>query len=88
MHYKVKYIKPLDNYMLHVDFENGMSKIYNMKNIINEIDDFQSLVNINGLFKQVKVDVGGYGIYWNDYLDLSCNELYHNGIAIEEHIKK
>lgn len=28
------------------------------------------------LFETVKVDVGGYGIIWNDELDISCDELY------------
>jgi hypothetical protein len=28
------------------------------------------------LFEQVKVDSGGFGISWNDDIDLSCNELY------------
>ena len=29
------------------------------------------------------VNVGGYGIVWNDDLDLSCDELWENGEAIE-----
>ena len=33
----------------------------------------------NGLFEQVKVDKGGYGISWNGEIDLSCNELWENG---------
>ena len=37
---------------------------------------------IPGLFEQVKVDSGGYGISWNDELDLSCNELYYNGVTV------
>ncbi|WP_199647569.1 DUF2442 domain-containing protein [Peptoclostridium sp. AF21-18] len=27
----------------------------------------------------MKIDTGGYGIIWNDDIDLSCNELYENG---------
>lgn len=40
---------------------------------------FKALTSIQGLFEQVKVDAGGYGISWNDEIDLSCNELYENG---------
>ena len=29
------------------------------------------------------VDVGGYGIVWNDDLDLSCDELWGNGVVAE-----
>ena len=31
----------------------------------------------------VLVDVGGYGIIWNDELDLSCDELWDNGTTVE-----
>lgn len=34
-------------------------------------------------FNCVAVDVGGYGIVWNDDLDLSCDELWEHGIQIE-----
>jgi len=27
----------------------------------------------------LRVDTGGYGICWNDEIDLSCNELWENG---------
>ncbi|MDO4617167.1 MAG: DUF2442 domain-containing protein [Lachnospiraceae bacterium] len=29
----------------------------------------------------VSVDVGGYGIIWNDDLDLSCDELWERGTS-------
>ncbi len=87
IHHKVKEINALDNYYLSVDFEDGKKKIYDMKKLIYKIDDFKPLLYINGLFKQVKVDVGGYGIFWNDRIDLSCNELYNNGVDIIEKIE-
>jgi len=34
-------------------------------------------------FYTVEVDVGGYGVIWGDELDLSCDELWTNGTAIE-----
>lgn len=37
---------------------------------------------MKGLSEQVKVDVGGYGISWNDEIDLSCDELYDNGVKM------
>jgi len=30
----------------------------------------------SGTFFEVKVDQGGYGVVWNDALDLSCDELF------------
>ena len=40
---------------------------------------FSKFKNIRGLFEQVKVDDGGYGVSWNDEIDLSCDELWENG---------
>ena len=34
------------------------------------------------LFRDVVVDQGGYGIIWNDDLDLSCDELWENGTEV------
>lgn len=31
-------------------------------------------------FEDVHIDVGGHGIAWNDRIDLSCQELWDNGI--------
>ena len=35
------------------------------------------------LFNDVVVDQGGYGIVWNDDIDISCDELWANGITID-----
>ena len=35
------------------------------------------------LFYDVQVDTGGYGIVWNDELDLACDELFANGVRVE-----
>lgn len=80
MFYKIKDVKPLENYKLLVTFENGEIKNYDVKPLFNKWAVFKDLLSIHGLFKQVKVDVGGYGISWNDDIDLSCNELYYNGV--------
>ena len=79
MFYKVKEVKPLENYILQIIFENGTTKYYDVKQLFNKFVIFQSLQNIQNLFEQVKVDTGGYGIYWNNEIDLSCNELWENG---------
>lgn len=35
------------------------------------------------LFQEVSVDMGGYGISWNDELDLDADTLWEDGILIE-----
>ena len=44
---------------------------------------FQQLLDSKKLFSSVFVDKGGYGIIWNDELDLSCDELWENGKEID-----
>ncbi len=42
------------------------------------------LLQQEAFFKSVKVDPGGYGVSWNDEMDLSEYELWNNGIAFEQ----
>lgn len=76
---RVKTVKPLENFILLVTFENKNIKEYDVKPLFDVFPSFKSLNTVKGLFEQVKVDVGGYGIIWNDEIDLSCDELYENG---------
>ena len=43
---------------------------------------FSPLQSQPELYYSVSVDTGGYGIVWNDELDLSCDELFANGKQI------
>ena len=79
MFYKVKSVQPLPDFILLVDFQNGEQKQYNVKPLFDKWEPFKVLTTTAGLFEQVKVDTGGFGISWNDEIDLSCNELYYNG---------
>ncbi len=80
MFHKVKKVEPLDNYKILVTFEDGTTKVYDVNILFDKFVIFNQLKLVQGLFEQVKVDTGGYGIYWNDDIDLSCNELWDNGI--------
>ena len=82
MFHKIKNISPLPDYRLSVQFAEGCTKIYDVKPLFDTIPVFEELQDIC-LFSDVTVDVGGHGIVWNDDLDLSCDELWENGVAIE-----
>lgn len=64
MFHKVKTVEPLPNYCLSVCFEDGTHKTYDVKPLFSKWETFKALLNIAGLFEQVKVDVGGYGIIY------------------------
>lgn len=82
MFYKVQKVDPLPGLHLRVQFENGTVKKYDVNPLLNKWPVFRSLELIPGLFGRVRVDAGGYGIVWNDDIDLSCNELWEHGAEV------
>ncbi len=82
MFHKIKNVSPLPEYKLSVQFSEGVTKIYDVKPLFQRLPVFKALEN-NNEFASVYVDVGGYGIIWNDDLDLSCDELWDNGVTIQ-----
>ena len=82
MFHKIKNVSPLPEYKLSVQFAEGVTKIYDVKPLFQKIPAFKSLESNND-FGGVYVDVGGYGIIWNDELDLSCDELWDTGPTVE-----
>ncbi len=82
MFHKVKNVTALPDFKLSIQFSEGVTKIYNVKDLIEKNTMFHNLQN-EELFYNVEVDVGGYGIVWNDDIDISCDELFENGKTIE-----
>ena len=80
MFHTIKSVEPLKDYILLTTFTDDTVKVYDVKPLFTDIGAFKSLQHTPGLFEQVKVDIGGYGVSWNDYLDLSCDEIWEKGI--------
>lgn len=80
---KIESVIPLakERHLL-VTFVNGVQKIYDCEKILN-LNRFQLLKN-EAFFKAVTVDAGGYGVSWNDEIDLSEYELWHNGAELDD----
>ena len=76
---KVASVVPLLEKRLRVVFRSGDVNIYDCTPLLNE-DAFASLKD-DVFFRNVKVDSAGYGIVWNDFVDLSESELWINGVA-------
>ncbi len=83
MFHKVKAVTALPDYLLSVQFAEGVTKIYDVKPLFEKWEPFLVLKDSPELFFGVEVDVGGYGIIWNDDLDLSCDELFANGKTVD-----
>lgn len=82
MFHKVKNVSAMPDYKLSVQFCEGVTKIYNVKPLFDKIPVFAELKNEEQFFN-VSVDTGGYGIVWNDELDLSCDELWESGVQVK-----
>ena len=83
MFHKVKNVFALPDYKLSVQFSEGVTKIYDVKPLFEKIPIFAKLKSSLEEFACVSVDVGGYGIVWSDDLDLSCDELWENGVQVD-----
>ena len=79
---KIRSVLPLADYSLMVCFENGERKINDISKLFEKRESLRAMAATNGLFKQVKVDSGGYGIRWNENAYLSCDELYKSGRTV------
>lgn len=82
MFHKIKNVTALPDYKILIQFSEGVTKIYNVKELTEKSPMFKNLEN-EELFYNVEVDVGGYGIIWNDDIDISCDELFEKGKTIE-----
>ena len=83
MFHKIKNVSALPEYKLSIQFSQGVTKIYDVSPLFEKIPLFQDLKKDPLLFSCVTVDVGGYGIVWNDDIDISCDELWENGEQID-----
>lgn len=83
MFHKIKAVTPLPDFRLSVQFSEGVTKIYDVKPLFTKWEAFQTLRDSPEIFSDVAVDIGGYGVIWNDEIDLSCDELYAGGETIQ-----
>jgi len=74
---KILSVIPNEDYILLVKFDNQQTKNYDVSKLFS-LDTFKPLQD-KFLFKQVIVDITGYGVIWNDEIDISEYELWTNG---------
>ena len=58
-------VTALDNYMLLIEYCEGVARLYDVKPLFDRIPIFNKLKE-NNLFNQVHLIAGGDGIIWND----------------------
>ncbi len=79
MHHRIASVTPLPDFRLKVTFIDGSVKDFDFTPLFKSWDVFAPLSD-RYLFEQVRVSHGGYGVEWNDDLDLSCDDLWFDGM--------
>lgn len=82
MFHKITSVIAKESFTLIVSFAEGVTKRYDAKKLIEQMPAFSYFRSHPDEFNDVSVDIGGYGIIWNDDLDLACDELWENGATI------
>jgi hypothetical protein len=70
--------KAIDNKTLIIKFANFATKKYDISRLLNN-PMFASLQNPS-FFRNFRIEPGGYGLVWNDEIDLSEYELWQHGV--------
>ncbi len=83
MLHKIQRVTTKDNSIIEVIFFDGSIMEYDINQLLTSFPQFEILKTDLTLFNSVKVDQGGYGISWNDDLDLDAESIWENGIFVE-----
>ena len=67
------------DYRLIAQFDDGTVKEYCVKRLFSKHEAFKEFEKKPQLFSKAKIDAGGFGVVWNENLDLSANEIWANG---------
>ena len=77
---KAQQIVAAENPYLYVMFPEGIKK-YDISMLFNEIPVFRKLAD-DELFSKAHLSPGGYGVIWNDDIDLSVDEIWEKGETV------
>ena len=83
MIHRIKSVEAKENYIIEAVFYDGQLVHYDVKQLFVTFPVFRIFELDQILFGAVKVDQGGYGVSWNDELDLDAETIWENGVLIE-----
>lgn len=86
MMHKVTSVRAKDSLIIEATFLDGTVKEYDITNMFPICPQLMELKNNEKLFRAVQIDVGGYGISWNDNLDLEAETIWKEGTAIAKKV--
>jgi hypothetical protein len=75
-------LEMIEPFRLRAIFIDGTEKEYDLQRWQHR-PEFSSLFRHSALQTAVRIEPGGYGISWNDNIDLSAEEIYGNGTDVD-----
>lgn len=81
---RIKQVKPSIDFQLLVTFDSGEIVLYDVKQDIKTIPEFESLKTVHGLFHQVQLDTSRTCIFWNDRIDLPSDTILEYGKLLSQ----
>jgi len=80
--HRIQSVSVVEPFRLRAVFVDGTEKEYDLRRW-EDRPEFSLLFRHPALHKAVRVEPGGYGISWNDNIDLSAEEIFGNGINVD-----
>lgn len=80
-HPAVRTVTPIENYKLIIEFRDGVTKLFDVKPLIDSREAFKELNDVS-LFNKVYSTPRGWGIVWNDNIDIEAYALYRDGVIM------
>lgn len=80
--HKIRSISEIAPFRLRALFENGVEKEYDLSQL-SELPAFALLFRNPAFVKSMTVEPGGYGVSWNEQIDLSCEEIWSESHFVE-----
>lgn len=77
-------VRFLEDVSLEMTFQDGKIVRYDMAKMFSKYPQLEELRKNRPLFENGKLDIGGYGIVWNDELDFSTASIYECGEVVGE----
>lgn len=77
-------VRFLEDVKLEFTFQDGKIIRYDMSKLFSEYPQLEELRKNRELFLSGRLDPGGYGLIWNDDLDIDATFVYESGEVVGE----
>lgn len=82
MFYHANKVKFLEGVVVELTFQDGKIIQYDLSQLFSKYPQFKELLSNRALFENGKLDPGGYGVIWNDQLDIDATAIYYDGVLV------